>query len=206
MIFRASSLGKLMTTSRSKTDVLSVTAKSYIKQVAKQNYFGYQNQISSRYIDKGQQQEQDSIDLINTVRMESYTKHIGRVNKDYLSGECDILTADTIIDTKTSWSLDTWPELPEEGINSDYEWQMRAYMMLYDKPQAEVIYCLVTTDPDLLSSFDDRELHQVDHIPADKRITVLKYDRDILIETEIMERLQLCSEYYDNYMQQLNNK
>lgn len=206
MIFRASSLGKLMTTSRSKTDVLSVTAKSYIKQVAKQNYFGYQNQISSRYIDKGQQQEQDSIDLINTVRMESYTKHIGRVNKDYLSGECDILTADTIIDTKTSWSLDTWPELPEEGINSDYEWQMRAYMMLYDKPQAEVIYCLVTTDPDLLSSFDDRELHQVDHIPADKRITVLKYDRDILIEAEIMERLQLCSEYYDNYMQQLNNK
>ena len=206
MIFRASSLGKLMTTSRSKTDVLSVTATSYIKQVAKQNYFGYQNQISSRYIDKGQQQEQDSIDLINTVRMESYTKHIGRVNKDYLSGECDILTADTIIDTKTSWSLDTWPELPEEGINSDYEWQMRAYMMLYDKPQAEVIYCLVTTDPDLLSSFDDRELHQVDHIPADKRITVLKYDRDILIEAEIMERLQLCSEYYDNYMQQLNNK
>lgn len=64
-----------MTTSRSKTDVLSVTAKSYIKQVAKQNYFGYQNQIASRYIDKGQQQEQDSIDLINTVRMESYTKH-----------------------------------------------------------------------------------------------------------------------------------
>ena len=206
MIFRASSLGKLMTTSRSKTDVLSVTAKSYIKQVAKQNYFGYQNQISSRYIDKGQQQEQDSIDLINTVRMESYTKHIGRVTKDYMSGECDILTADTIIDTKTSWSLDTWPELPEEGINSDYEWQMRAYMVLYDKPQAEVIYCLVTTDPDLLSSFDDHELHQVDHIPADKRITVLKYDRDILIETEIMERLQLCSEYYDNYMQQLNNK
>ena len=75
-----------------------------------------------------------------------------------------------------------------------------------DKPQAEVIYCLVTTDPDLLSSFDDRELHQVDHIPADKRITVLKYDRDILLEAEIMERLQLCSEYYDNYMQQLNNK
>ena len=192
MIFRASSLGKLMTTSRSKTDVLSVTAKSYIKQVAKQNYFGYRNQISSRYIDKGQQQEQDSIDLINTVRMESYTKHIGRVTKDYMSGECDILTADTIIDTKTSWSLDTW--------------QMRAYMMLYDKPQAEVIYCLVTTDPDLLSSFDDHELHQVDHIPADKRITVLKYDRDILLEAEIMERLQLCSEYYDNYMQQLNNK
>ena len=169
MKFRASSLGKLMTSARSKSEVLSQTAKSHIEQLAKENFFNYRNQISSRYIDKGQQQEQDSIELLNTVRMESYTKHVGRVSNDYLTGECDIITSDTIIDIKTSWSIDTWPALPQDGVNSDYEWQMRAYMMLYDRPQAEVIYCLVTTDPDLLSSFDNHELHQVDHIPADKR-------------------------------------
>lgn len=206
MKFRASSLGKLMTSARSKSEVLSQTAKSHIEQLAKENFFNYRNQISSRYIDKGQQQEQDSIELLNTVRMESYTKHVGRVSNDYLTGECDIITSDTIIDIKTSWSIDTWPALPQDGVNSDYEWQMRAYMMLYDRPQAEVIYCLVTTDPDLLSSFDNHELHQVDHIPADKRITVLKYDRDILVEAEIMERLAICSEYYKNYYQQLTLK
>jgi hypothetical protein len=206
MKFRASSLGKLMTSARSKSEVLSQTAKSYIEQIAKENFFNYHSQISSRYIDKGQQQEQDSIELLNTVRMESYTKHIGRVSNDYLTGECDIITSDTIIDIKTSWSIDTWPALPQDGVNSDYEWQMRAYMMLYDRPQAEVIYCLVTTDPDLLSSFDNHELHQVDHIPADKRITVLKYDRDILVEAEIMERLAICSEYYENYYKQLTLK
>jgi hypothetical protein len=206
MKFRASSLGKLMTSARSKSEVLSQTAKSYIEQIAKENFFNYHSQISSRYIDKGQQQEQDSIELLNTVRMESYTKHIGRVSNDYLTGECDIITSDTIIDIKTSWSIDTWPELSEKGYNSDYEWQMRAYMMLYDRPQAEVIYCLVTTDPDLLSSFDNHELHQVDHIPADKRITVLQYDRDILVEAEIMERLAICSEYYENYYKQLTLK
>ena len=206
MKFRASSLGKLMTSARSKSEVLSQTAKSHIEQLAKENFFNYRNQISSRYIDKGQQQEQDSIELLNTVRMESYTKHVGRVSNDYLTGECDIITSDTIIDIKTSWSIDTWPALPQDGINSDYEWQMRAYMMLYDRPQAEVIYCLVTTDPDLLSSFDNHELHQVDHIPADKRITVLQYDRDILVEAEIMERLAICSEYYENYYKQLTLK
>ena len=206
MKFRASSLGKLMTSARSKSEVLSQTAKSHIEQLAKENFFNYRNQISSRYIDKGQQQEQDSIELLNTVRMESYTKHVGRVSNDYLTGECDIITSDTIIDIKTSWSIDTWPALPQDGVNSDYEWQMRAYMMLYDRPQAEVIYCLVTTDPDLLSSFDNHELHQVDHIPADKRITVLQYDRDILVEAEIMERLAICSEYYENYYQQLTLK
>jgi len=206
MKFRASSLGKLMTSARSKSEVLSQTAKSHIEQLAKENFFNYRNQISSRYIDKGQQQEQDSIELLNTVRMESYTKHVGRVSNEYLTGECDIITSDTIIDIKTSWSIDTWPALPQDGVNSDYEWQMRAYMMLYDRPQAEVIYCLVTTDPDLLSSFDNHELHQVDHIPADKRITVLQYDRDILVEAEIMERLAICSEYYENYYKQLTLK
>lgn len=206
MRFRASSIGKLMTSAKSKTEILSVTAKSYIKQLAKEEYFGYRTQINSKYIDKGQQQEHDSIELVNAVRMENYSKHIGRVSNEYLTGECDILADDMIIDVKTSWSLDTWPELPEQGVNSDYEWQMRAYMMLYDKPQAEVIYCMVTTDPDLLSAYDNHELHQVDHIPGDKRITVLEYERDILVEAEIMERLKICSEYYDNYMQLLNNK
>jgi hypothetical protein len=65
---------------------------------------------------------------------------------------------------------------------------------------------MVTTDPDLLSAYENHALHQVDHIPADKRITVVSYERDILLEAEIMERLKICSEYYDQYMQLLINK
>jgi hypothetical protein len=182
------------------------TAKSYIEQIAKETFFKYRTEINSKYIDKGQQQEHDSIELLNIVRQESYAKHIGRVENEYLTGECDILADDRIIDVKTSWSWDTWPELPKKAHNSDYEWQMRAYMLLYDRNMAEVIHCMVTTDPDLLSAYDNHELHQVDHIPADKRITVVSYERDILLEAEIMERLKICSEYYDQYMQLLINK
>lgn len=206
MKFRASSLGKLMTKSRSKSDALSQTAKSYIEQLAKESFFQYRTEINSKYIDKGQQQEHDSIELLNIVRQESYSKHIGRVENEYLTGECDILADDRIIDVKTSWSIDTWPALSQDAQNSDYEWQMRAYMMLYDRNMAEVIHCLVTTDTDLLSAYENHALHQVDHIPADKRITVVSYDRDILLEAEIMDHLALCSEYYDNYMNQLINK
>lgn len=205
MKFRASSLGKLMANDRSGKN-MGQTAKSYIEQIAKETFFKYRTEINSKYIDKGQQQEHDSIELLNIVRQESYSKHIGRVENEYLTGECDILADDRIIDVKTSWSWDTWPELPKKAQNSDYEWQMRAYMMLYDRNMAEVIHCMVTTDPDLLSAYDNHELHQVDHIPADKRITVVSYERDILLEAEIMDRLKMCSEYYDEYMQQLNNK
>ena len=205
MKFRASSLGKLMANDRSGKN-MGQTAKSYIEQIAKETFFKYRTEINSKYIDKGQQQEHDSIELLNIVRQESYAKHIGRVENEYLTGECDILADDRIIDVKTSWSWDTWPELPKKAANSDYEWQMRAYMMLYDRNMAEVIHCMVTTDPDLLSAYDNHELHQVDHIPADKRITVVSYERDILLEAEIMERLKICSEYYDQYMQLLINK
>ena len=205
MKFRASSLGKLMANDRSGKN-MGQTAKSYIEQIAKETFFKYRTEINSKYIDKGQQQEHDSIELLNIVRQESYAKHIGRVENEYLTGECDILADDRIIDVKTSWSLETWPELPKKAHNSDYEWQMRAYMLLYDRNMAEVIHCMVTTDPDLLSAYDNHELHQVDHIPADKRITVVSYERDILLEAEIMDRLKMCSEYYDQYMQQLNNK
>jgi hypothetical protein len=205
MKFRASSLGKLMANDRSGKN-MGQTAKSYIEQIAKETFFKYRTEINSKYIDKGQQQEHDSIELLNIVRQESYAKHIGRVENEYLTGECDILADDRIIDVKTSWSWDTWPELPKKAHNSDYEWQMRAYMLLYDRNMAEVIHCMVTTDPDLLSAYDNHELHQVDHIPADKRITVVSYERDILLEAEIMERLKICSEYYDQYMQLLINK
>ena len=53
MIFRCSSLGKLMTNPRSKTEVLSETAKSYIKQLAKENYYNYKTTIETKQMRKG---------------------------------------------------------------------------------------------------------------------------------------------------------
>jgi hypothetical protein len=75
MKFRASQLGKLMTSSRTKGEALSQTAKSYIIQKAKEDFFEYRSELNSKYITKGLAQEQDSIDLLNLVRVESYTKN-----------------------------------------------------------------------------------------------------------------------------------
>jgi hypothetical protein len=75
MKWRASQIGKLMTTSRSKTDVLSQTAKSYIEQLAKEDYFGYTSPLVNRYLDKGTNQELESINLLNSVRFENYEKN-----------------------------------------------------------------------------------------------------------------------------------
>ena len=185
---------------------MGATAKSYIKQVAKENFYGYRSQINSKYIEKGLTQEQDSIDLLNTVRFEAYGKNTVRMVDDLMTGEADIITNDSIIDIKTSWSLDTFPVMAEDGYDTIYEWQLRAYMRLYDRPKAELIYCMVTTSNELLNEWENLDIHRVDHIAPEKRITVLSFDRDEAKEQEMVERLELCTEYYNEYYQKLEDK
>ena len=206
MKWHPSSLGKLMTSPRSKSEVLSEGAKTYIKEVAKENFYGYRTDINSKYIFKGRDQEFDSIELLNSVRFTNYEKNTVRMVDEYMTGEADIVTDDLIIDIKTSWSLDTFPALAEDGYDSKYEWQLRAYMMLYNKPKAELIYCMVTTSNELLNEWENLALHRVDHIAPEKRITVLSFERDQDKESDIIEKLKAATEYYNEYYKLLEAK
>jgi hypothetical protein len=210
MKWHPSSIGKIMTNARSKSEVLSETAKSYIKSIAKQDFYGYNIELNNKYIIKGIEQEQDSIDLVNAVRFTDYKKNKVRLETELMTGECDIILDEAIIDIKTSWSLETWPATAEDGDESLYEWQGRAYMYLYDRPSFELIYCMVSTDPQndygLLNQWDNMSLHRVDHIDAAKRITVIRYERDIELELAMLERLRHASEFYVQYINKLNNK
>jgi predicted MarR family transcription regulator len=71
---------------------------------------------------------------------------------------------------------------------------------------AELVYCMVTTWDEYLNEWENLQLHRVDHIDPEKRITVLWWDRDEDKEIQMIERLKLASEYYDEYYQQLVNK
>ena len=207
MKFRASQLGKLMTSSRTKGEALSQTAKSYIIQKAKEDFFEYRSELNSKYITKGLAQEQDSINLLNLVRLEDYKKNEERVENEWLSGCCDIITDTSIIDIKTSWSLDTFPATTYELKDlSDYEWQGRAYMWLYDMPKFELCYVMVTTAPEIMGEYENGALHYVDHIAPEKRITSITFERDKEIEIQMAERLILATEFYNEVLTQLKDK
>jgi hypothetical protein len=205
MKWHPSQIGKLMTNGRGKNDI-GATAISYIKDVAKENFYGYRTELNTKQIIKGKEQEQDSIDLLNTVRFSNYIKNDIRVENEWMTGECDIITNDSIIDVKTSWSLDTFPAFKEDAYNALYEWQMRAYMILYDKPSSEVIHCMVTTSNELLNEWDNLYIHRVDHIAHEKRITALQFERDEEKDELISKRLELATKFYNDYYQQLEDK
>jgi hypothetical protein len=154
---------------------------------------------------KGTEYESESIALLNSVWFGSnFVKNTHRGNSTYLTGLPDIITDEAIIDIKTSWSLETFPALEEDA--DSYEWQVRGYMYLFDKPKALVVFCMIDTDDDLLSDWDNREIHKVAHIDPVKRITVVEYQREEALDELMEQRLRDASEFYSQYMQQLNNK
>ena len=207
MKFRASQLGKLMTSSRTKGEALSQTAKSYIIQKAKEDFYDYRTELTNKYILKGIHQEQDSIDLLNAVRFENYKKYEHRAENEWLTGSCDIITEDLIIDIKSCWSLETFPATSYELKDlNDYEWQGRAYMWLYDRPRFELCYVMVSTADDILSDYDSYAIHKVDHIDPAKRITSIRFERDKELEIQMAEKLIEATKFYNEVLTQLQEK
>ena len=166
----------------------------------------YRSNIDSKYLTKGIDLEDTSIDLYNEVYSTLYLKNEERLSNDFITGECDINAEDTIIDIKTSWSLETFPATPSDINNKDYEWQLRGYMWLYDKPKAELAYCMVNTPDSLLKEWDNRDIHKVDKWDAVLRVTKISFERDEEKEALIEQRVKDCREFYENYKQEILNK
>ena len=204
LTIRASGLSAIMTDGKGKEE-LSVGAKTYIIKAAKEFIYGYDEKVSSKYMDKGIRCEDESIALFNSVMLTSYEKNTERRENEWITGEADIVATHKIVDIKTSWCVTTFPVLAELGEDKGYEWQLRAYMMLWDKPYAEIAYCLVST-PDDLIGWEAPSLHLVDHIPRDLRVTVVQYERDAELEEKIKVKVAAAREYYTQVIHQITNQ
>ena len=197
VLFRASSVARLMTEPKSKADgVLSVGAKTYIEELAAQEIFGVDFEVSSKAIEKGIECEEESITLLNSVRGLSLVKNAERRSNEYITGECDLFDSANRRghDIKTSWSIETFPIIEKHAINKTYEWQVRCYMALWDADEWEVNYCLVDT-PDRLIGFEPMHLHVVSHLPEWMRVTTWTVKRDLEKEAAIYEKVKAANEY-----------
>lgn len=205
LLIRCSSLGKIMTEPKTKGEALSVGAKTYLLDLAGQGVYGYQEEITSKYLEKGLIVEDESIRLYNEVHFEDLRKNTERRDNDWITGECDlIIPGRRGIDIKSSWSLATFPKVTEDCHDKDYEWQCRGYMMLWDVPAWEVAYCMVSTPEDLLGAFEQPELHSVDHIPKHMRVTSIHYTRDAAMEERIAEKCAAAQAFYTDAVRRIH--
>ena len=195
---RCSSIGKLMTEPKSKSEgPLSVGAKTAVRELFAQELFGVDFEVSSKQIEKGLQVEGESIALLNRVRCLSLTKNTERRKNDWITGECDLFDAERRRghDLKSSWSIATFPVCESACVDKLYEWQMRGYMWLWDADEWEVNYALVNT-PERLIGYEPITLHFVDHIPEHHRLTTWVIKRDRSLEDRIAEKVEAARVYF----------
>jgi hypothetical protein len=184
---------------------LSVGAKTYVTKLAKEMIYGYDERVTTKYMDKGLRVEDESIDLYNAVHLTSHAKNTERKTNEWITGEADIVADDRIIDIKSSWCLTTFYVLADQGRDTGYEWQLRAYMWLWDKPRADIAYCLVST-PDDLIGYESKQLHKVDHINRELRVTIVPYERDVALEDKIKIKVKAARVYYDQVIQEISKQ
>jgi hypothetical protein len=186
---------------------LSAGAKTYLKAYASEFLFSYCATFSSKETDKGNACEQDSIDLYNAVSFTHHAKNAERRNTDLLSGECDIYVPGTrTIDIKTCWSLKSFPLLSEDCHDTTYEFQGRAYMHLWDVPEHEVAFCMVSTPEDIRPRWEPEDIHQVDHHVPSNRITRIVYKRDMALEQKMLIKCRAAQQYLAQIVERFNTE
>lgn len=205
ILIRASSIGKLMTEPKTKGEVLSQGAKTAIREMAAEDIFGVKFSAWSKPIQKGLDVESDAIQMLNRVRGLSLTKNTERKSNGLVTGECDMFDTGRKVghDIKCSWSVQTFPICEEDCADKLYEWQMRAYMWLWDADKWEVNYCLIST-PENLIGFEPRELHEVDHVPEFMRITTWEVTRDYELEDKMAGKVRAARAYYAEVIEEFD--
>lgn len=162
------------------TPELNQTAKTYLEELVWSHLTGRRKNLTAKYLDKGIQQEEKSITLYSDVTKKLFIKNKDRLNNDILQGECDNAQG-KIRDIKTSWEFATFPLRDIKIKNAIYDWQLRAYMILWDMQQAELIYCLVDTPIKLLTD----ELRRLDwkHDTLNNEGEATEEGKKLIIET-----------------------
>jgi hypothetical protein len=155
--FRCSSLGKLMTDPRSKSETLSETTKAYLLEIYIDEVYGRRKDISNKYTEKGLYCEEDSLGLASLYTGKLLLKNKDKFENEYICGTPDIILADKIIDIKTKW--DIWGFAGEDGSNKDYYYQLQGYMWLCDKQNAELVYCLTNAPEHLIVSEKKKQMY-----------------------------------------------
>ena len=217
MKIRCSSLGKIMTAPRSKNEVLSQTAKAYIEELAKEHLFGIKKVFKSRYTDKGNEVEEQAIELTEEVLgFEFLTKNEKYFENDYIKGTPDVITTSLIIDVKSSWSGETFPFFESELPNKDYYYQVMGYMWLTGKKNALISYCLINTPEEIVNDEIRRtawgkyeiepseetirevqSVHNFNHIPKDRRVKAFHVEFNEGVINEMKTRIEECRKYFN---------
>jgi hypothetical protein len=222
ILFRSSSVGSLLTEPKLKADKeagnLSETAKTLVEDLWLYNTYGFRESIKNDYMDKGNTCEQDSMELVQEVLGGQFRSRFAKkLENDYIVGTPDIVLTDCVEDIKTSWNLKTYFNAEPTTM---YLTQAQCYMWLTGKNNYRLIYALVPTPQDIISSqmqklsyayggnYDNldyiaecqqiqRNNDLINEIPKSDRIKVFEYTFDETLVESLKVKIEKARNYYN---------
>lgn len=208
---RSSSFSKIM--AYPDKDVFPKGGITTVQETVEKDVYQYTEELDTKEIQKGKLCEEDAIEFASQFLFLDLKKNTERNYTDYSTGETDVLPVviddkKIIIDIKCPWSKKTFPTTPEKGNKKEYEYQLRDYMAQNDCDEGWIVYCLMNT-PESLCMYEDDSLHNVEYLPDELRITIVKYKRDLKIEERMEKRgliFQEECEKHRNYLLNVKNK
>jgi hypothetical protein len=221
ILFRCSGVGALMTDPKLKADKdagnLSETAKTFVTDVWLLNEFGFAESIKNVYMDKGNECEQDSMDLVTQVIAGGFRSRFNtKLQNEYVIGTPDIVLDDCVEDIKTSWNLKTFFNAE---LSKMYFTQAQCYMWLTGKEKYRLIYSLVPTPQSMVlneceklvykygKNHDNedyiKECQQIQRnndlikdLPIEKSVKVFAFDYDPAYIETLKNKIEKAREYY----------
>ncbi len=188
---RASALGKLMTSPRSKSETLSQTTKSYLEEWVKEQIYGVKKQINSKYLQKGLALEDQAIEFYSVAMDKDFMiKNLDHFEDDFFTGTPDCMHEGIVYDFKTSWDCFTFPLFDQEP-DMGYYYQLQVYMHLTGLRKAKLVYTLQDT-PDYLTH---EEPVSYAHVDNSYRVKEFEIDYDPMVIETAKARIQECRDY-----------
>lgn len=206
-----------MTNPRNKSETLSETTKTYLKQIFIEEKYGRKKEITNKYLTKGLLMEEDSLSLASEHYGKLLVKNKETLENSFVKGTPDIKMGDAgILDIKTSWNIFTFADA--DGTDKDYYWQLQGYMYLTNRTEADLAYCLVNAPEHLIVQEKSRRMYQLgltddmheaieemenevekemkfDDIPAAERIKVYHFEFDPKGFIALEERVKAARSY-----------
>lgn len=149
-----SSLGYLFTEPREKAKKeageLSASAKEHLYKVYIEQYWGRKRQLSNKQVRKGLICEPQSIELISILDGVLYEKNEEVKENEYIIGTPDIVTETQIQDVKSSYDAETFIPMLLDPLEKMYDYQMQGYLWLFEKEEALIRRCLISTPQEMV--------------------------------------------------------
>jgi len=190
---RASAVSQIMTNPRSKSELLSQTCKSYLEEWLKEQIYGVEKEIKSKYLTKGIDVEEIAIDYYAEEKELGFVlKNDQHFENSFCKGTPDLIHDGIVYDFKSSWDCFTFPLFDIEP-EKEYWMQLQIYMHLTGLKKAKLVHTLQNT-PDELELNEPKDYSDLSSKYRIKEFDI-DYDSDFIESVRI--RVKMCREYIE---------